>query len=75
MQPYNYKFLLVLLTGGIAYLIGFLMPEFDNFILDFLIRSSVVTVIYGILVLSLRLSDEINQYFQRILVIIRIRKK
>jgi O-antigen/teichoic acid export membrane protein len=75
MQPFSYKFLLILLTGGVAYLAGYFIPEFNNFILDFLIRSSVVTLIYGALVLSLRLSDEINQNFQRILVMIHLRKK
>ncbi len=66
MQPYNYKFLLVLLIGGLAYLIGFLIPEFDNFIVDFLIRSLIVTLIYYTLILSLSISEEINDNFRKI---------
>jgi O-antigen/teichoic acid export membrane protein len=67
MFPYNYKFLVVLGIGGLAYFAGYLIPRMNHFILDIFIRSSIVTVIYISMVLALRLSDEMNHNFNKTL--------
>ncbi|MCX6233234.1 MAG: polysaccharide biosynthesis protein [Bacteroidetes bacterium] len=71
MFPYNYKFLVILLIGGLAYFIGYLIPEMHHFILDIIIRSSLVAVIYIMLILGLRLSEEMNQNFHKTIKILK----
>lgn len=67
MEPYNYKFLLVLIIGIIAYLIGYSIPNFDHYIVDILIRSSIVTIIFVSLILLFKISEDIGQMVNKIL--------
>ena len=60
-QPYNYKFLVVLAIGGFAYLISFFVPILDNFILDIIVRSLLITFIFVGMILIFKISEDINQ--------------
>jgi O-antigen/teichoic acid export membrane protein len=71
MFPYNYKFLIVLAIGGLAYAIGYLLPVMTHFILDIIIRSAIVAVIYIVLILAFRLSDEMNHNYHKTLQFVR----
>jgi O-antigen/teichoic acid export membrane protein len=71
-QPYNPKFLLVFLIGGITFLAGWLIPILDNYIIDFLIRGSVITIVFILLIYFLKPSEEIDGMMDRM--IARIKK-
>ena len=60
MQPYNYKFLVLVAIGFLSYYLGYLLPEFENFIIDILIRSSAVVIIFSVLILMFKVSEDIN---------------
>lgn len=66
-QPYNPKFLLVFLIGGITFLAGWLIPVFDNYIIDFLIRGSVITIVFMLLIYFLKPSEEIEGMMDRMI--------
>ena len=67
MQPYNYKFIVAILIGGVSYLAGYFMPEMKHFVLDIFIRSLLITILFGGLILLLRVSDDINRLFAGII--------
>ncbi len=66
MQPFNYKFLLILVSLIITYSISLIIPQM-NLIMDILIRSSVMTIVFAILVLVLNVSSDVNDMFRFIL--------
>ena len=66
MQPYNIKFLLVLLIAGISYFVGYIIPKFDNFIVDIIIRSISISLVFVGITLILKLSDDFNLLFNKI---------
>jgi O-antigen/teichoic acid export membrane protein len=61
MMPFNYKFLLVLLFGGAAYLASWFIPLMDNLYIDILIRSTVITAVFMGPVILFRISEDINE--------------
>jgi O-antigen/teichoic acid export membrane protein len=67
MQPFNSKYLIVLVIAGAALLIGLYLPEIDNVIIDILYRSIIVAGFYFGLILLLKLSVDINEKFFKIL--------
>lgn len=60
MQPFDEKFLLVILSLLVAYLAGFVIPQM-NLIPDIILRSGLITVVFGILIVSLKISRDINE--------------
>ncbi len=60
-QPYNFKFLIVIAIGGLSYLISYFIPVFDNYIIDIIVRSLVITIFFGGMILVFRLSEDIDQ--------------
>lgn len=75
MQPYDYKTLIAAGAGLLAFGVGFIIPDPGNFIADIAIRSIAVTVVFIPLVLVFKLSEEMNNQFERMLQIAGIRKK
>ncbi|MDR2011137.1 MAG: polysaccharide biosynthesis C-terminal domain-containing protein [Bacteroidales bacterium] len=74
-QPYDIKFWLIIVIGTVAYFISLLIPQFNNFIVDIMIRSSVIFLIYIIPVYILKLSEDCNDFVQNMLSKIRKHKK
>ncbi len=60
MQPYNAKFLVVLFVGLVAGSAGYYFPEQQYIILDILLRSIVMSIVYFVLVMIFNISDDIN---------------
>jgi O-antigen/teichoic acid export membrane protein len=58
MQPFNYKFLLILLSLGIAYYIAGFLPKM-LLVSDILIRSIIFSGLFGLLVYLFKVSDDI----------------
>ncbi len=70
-QPYDYKYILILIFAVISYYIGYLIPQLDYFITDIIIRSLVIAFVFGSLVLLFKISDEFNNKFNIILSILK----
>lgn len=66
MQIYNSKFLIVLIIASLSYFAGYVIPEFSNYILDIIVRSAVISVIFGGLILMTKVSEDINEGFNSI---------
>lgn len=62
MMPYNHKFLLVILFGGIAFLVSRLLPSMTNLMVDILIRSMVIGTVFMMLIIFCRISEDINEW-------------
>lgn len=64
-HPFNRKTVIVLIIGILTFTVGYLLPRFDYPILDFLIRSSLVTFVYSILIYMTKASEDINNFLNR----------
>jgi len=62
LQPYTYKHAIILLISGLVFLLNLLIPENKHYILDILIRSSIVSFVFIILIYVSKVSDEANKY-------------
>lgn len=60
MQPYTYKTPLTIVTGVVVYYIVNAIPSVPNFIVDTILRSGIITLLFGGTVYCLRLSEDIN---------------
>ena len=60
LQPFSGKFLVLLFIAGITVTMNYLLPQLNNAILDLLYRSSILTLIFGGLVLLLKVSEEVQ---------------
>ena len=60
MQPYNLKFVLIIIIGISVYFIGAAIPRFDNYVIDIIVRSVSMLIIYSLPVYFLKLSPDIN---------------
>jgi O-antigen/teichoic acid export membrane protein len=72
MQPFDYKFLIIIGLSLFTFFISYLIPYLNNLYLDILIRSSVITIIFGFSVLSLKISPDVNHVFNNL--ILRFKK-
>jgi O-antigen/teichoic acid export membrane protein len=62
LQPYSLRIIGVLLVAALVFALSTLIPKM-NLYLDVLIRSTAMSLLFGILILSFRLSDEVNDLF------------
>lgn len=67
MQPLNINTIKVLAVGFIVYYLSTYLPKMDIIFLDILVRSVAITLIYGMLILKLKVSSDINTIFNQIL--------
>jgi len=62
LQPYNYKFILVFVIGAVILLVNnYLIPKQNHFVIDIILRSSIASITYLILIYIFNISEEINQ--------------
>jgi O-antigen/teichoic acid export membrane protein len=73
LQPFNLKFLLIAIIGIIAYFISWLLPVLPNFIIDIIVRSSILTVSFCLPIYLLKLSPDINEKADEVLRILRLK--
>jgi len=74
MQPFDKGIIYLLGIGGISYLIGYLIPEIDNFLIDILIRSSITGIIFIVVVFKMKISEDVNNEIIRILSLTSFKK-
>lgn len=71
MQPYNYKHILIIVIAGFSYWLSRFIPVFDSLILDIIIRSAVICILFIPPVLIAGISYESNVIFRKIMDIFR----
>ena len=74
LQPYNIRFIYVILIGAAAYLAASQIPVFSNYIIDILIRSTFVTLIFCLPIYVFKISEEINTKSDEILRLLKLKK-
>lgn len=65
LQPFSPAFLKVVLIGGLAWGVNLLIPKLDVVIADMIVRSVVITLVYGLLILWTRVSQDANDLFTK----------
>jgi O-antigen/teichoic acid export membrane protein len=60
LQPFNIRFVYVGLIGCISYFISELVPALPNFVLDIIVRSSMLTILFCAPIYFLKISVDIN---------------
>jgi len=63
-KPYNYKVLLVILFSVITYVLSTLIPEIEQYWIDIIIRSVLISGFYLFLILVFKISDDMNGILQ-----------
>ena len=63
-QPYNYKFLLLIAISALTIGVNELVPEQINFIVDVALRSTIVSVVFLMLVYLFNLSSDLNALYK-----------
>lgn len=66
-QPFNYRYLLVVVSALISYYIAYLLPKQDSFIIDIIVRGAIVSLIYIALSLSFRISKDFNDLAMKLI--------
>jgi O-antigen/teichoic acid export membrane protein len=75
-QPYRPRHLYILLTGALILFINQYIPEPDNFYLDILIRSSIISVLFALIAYFAKFSEDANEQADKFLTqIVRKLKK
>ena len=65
MQPYNLSTLKILLVIALSFSVAFIIPSYTNAIVSMIIKSSVITLVYGISVYVLNIIPEYHKYVNR----------
>jgi O-antigen/teichoic acid export membrane protein len=71
LQPFSASFIKVFAIAAVAWAASYFIPGLDSPYLDILIRSTVITVVYGTLALWISVSPDANLLFSRVLSSIR----
>ena len=66
-QPYSNKHLLLIVIGLITLYVSVKIPEFENFIVDILTRSIVVTIIFVPAIYVFRISEDVNRIINKLI--------
>jgi len=65
LQPFSGKFLTVLVIGTVTWTASVLLPRMDQVLIDMVVRSVMMTLIFGLLILGLKVSEEVNGAVKR----------
>lgn len=60
ITPFSRNILKVLLVAGITYGVAFLIPEFSSHLGNIVLKGSVISLIFGTLILGFKVSEDIN---------------
>ena len=61
LQPYNIRFLYIILIGAVSYFLSHAIPENFHFVIDLIIRSTVFSLIFLLSVYFFKISSDLNQ--------------
>lgn len=65
LQPFSMAFLKVILIGGVAWAVHLVIPRINFVIADMIVRSAGITLIFGTLILWMRVSPDVNRLFKK----------
>jgi len=60
MNILNKKHFQVLLIGVVSYIPSYFLPKLDFFVFDIIVRSSIISLVFGVLIYYFNVSEEIN---------------
>ena len=66
-QPFNYRYLLVILSALISYFIAYQVPKLEGFIWDIILRSAMVGMIYIALSITFHISKDLNAFARKLI--------
>jgi O-antigen/teichoic acid export membrane protein len=67
LNPFSLRQIIIPVAGGIGYLGGYLLPEFNNYLLDIFIRSMVTAGLFFWITIAFNVSEEINLGYRKII--------
>jgi len=73
LQPFTFKFVLLVLIALGSYWISTFLPAFSNYIVDIILRSSLIFILFMVPVYYLSISDDINERIDNIFSMIKSR--
>ncbi|HON51637.1 MAG TPA: polysaccharide biosynthesis C-terminal domain-containing protein [Bacteroidales bacterium] len=73
LQPYSYKHIQILIIATISTLITYYLPHHSNILVNIIIKSSIVTILYCTGIYILRVSDDVQELIDSFLVKIKKR--
>ncbi|MFW5720754.1 MAG: lipopolysaccharide biosynthesis protein [Bacteroidota bacterium] len=66
MQPLNYKYLIILIVSLGSYFITLLLPYLNLLVIDVLLRSTLVVIVYVPLLYYLKVSEDLNRQLEEL---------
>jgi len=72
-QPFIYKHVLLLAISAGAWYVSTLLPALPNYIMDIVVRSALITLLFGLPVYYLNISEDINAKLDSILAMVGIK--
>ncbi|MDR0659921.1 MAG: oligosaccharide flippase family protein [Prevotellaceae bacterium] len=67
MQPFDWRNLMVVVLGLIVYFISTLIPQLPNYVVDIVVRSAAMVLVFIPVVYFLKLSDDFNFFLEKYL--------
>ncbi len=74
LQPFSFAFIKVIIIAGLAWMAHIIIPKIEFVILDIFARSAVITIVFGVLILWLKVSPDANELIAKGMMMIGIRK-
>lgn len=71
LQPFRFSFVKVMLISAFVLLVGVYLPYVDNFFVDVAIRSALMALLYTGLIYFLKISADINEAIDQLLIKLR----
>ena len=61
LQPYSYNHIKIFIIAAISFFAAYIIPDFSHYIVNFLIKSTVVVGVFSALILYFRVSTDISE--------------
>jgi O-antigen/teichoic acid export membrane protein len=74
LQPFNFRFAFVAFIALLSYFISTLLPPLSNFMIDILVRSAIVIILYCPPIYFFNISDDINNKANEYLRMLKLKK-
>jgi O-antigen/teichoic acid export membrane protein len=74
MQPFSWNYLVMIAIGLIAFFLARLTPNFDWYVWEIMVQSTVFTLLFTLMLYISGFSDDINQTIDGLLVRLHIKK-
>ncbi len=72
--PFDSRSLLVIVVGGITFLVGYFIPKLEWFLADIIVRSLTVSILFMVPIYLLKISKEFNGIIDKVLKLAKLKK-